>query len=73
VRRVDGEVVEERSKREARNLLRCQSGCPCIDSQCFGTVVAIAAGIGAAAAVAALPLSDVLWWASTRSQVGCGE
>ena len=70
VRRVDAEVVEERAEREARNLLRCRSGCPGVDGWCFGAVVAVAAGVGAAAAVAALPLSDVLWWSSTRSQVG---
>ena len=73
VRRVDGEVAEERAEREVRNSLRCRSCCPGIDGLGFGAVVAVAAGVGAAAAVAALPLSDVLWWASTRSQVGCGE
>jgi hypothetical protein len=69
VRQVDAEVVEERVEREARNSLRCWSCCPGIDGQGFGVVVAV----GAAATVAALPLSDVLWWALTRSQVGCGE
>ena len=69
VRQVDAEVVEERVEREARNSLRCWSCCPGVDGQGFGVVVAV----GAAATVAALPLSDVLWWALTRSQVGCGE
>ena len=73
VRRVDGEVAEERAEREARNSLRDQSCCPGIDGRGFGAVVAVAAGVGAAAAVAALPLSDVLWWVLMRSQVGCGE
>jgi hypothetical protein len=73
VRRVDGEITEERAEREVRNSLRCRSCCPGIDGWGFGAVVAVAVGVGAAAAVAALPLSDVLWWASTRSQVGCGE
>ena len=73
VQRVDGEVTEERAEREARNSLRCRGCCPGIDSWGFGAFVAVAAGVGAAATVAALPLSDVLWWVSTRSQVGCGE
>jgi hypothetical protein len=73
VRQVDGEVAEERVEREVRNSLRGRSCCLGIDSWGFGTVVAVAAGVGAAAAVAALPLSDVLWWALTRSQIGCGE
>jgi hypothetical protein len=71
--RVDGEVAEERAEREVRNSLRCRSCCLGIDSWGFGAVVAVAAGVSAAAAVAALPLPDVFWWASTRSQVGCGE
>ena len=70
VRRVDGEVAKERAEREARNLLRCWSGCPGVDGWCFSTVVTVAAGVGAAAAVTVLPLSDVFWWASIRSQVG---
>jgi hypothetical protein len=73
VQRVDGEVAEERAEREARNLLRCRSCRPGVDSRGFGAVVAVAAGVGAAAAVAALSLPDVLWRASTRSQVGCGK
>ena len=73
VRQVDGEVVEERAEREARNSLRCWSCCPGINGRGFGAVVAVAAGVGTAAAVATLSLPDVLWWASTRSQVGCGE
>jgi len=60
VQRVDGEVVEERAEREARNSLRCRSGCSGIDGWCFGAVVTVAAGVSAAAAVAALPLSDML-------------
>jgi hypothetical protein len=44
-----------------------------IDGWGFGAVVTIAAGVGAAAAVASLSLPDVLWWVLTRSQVGCGE
>jgi hypothetical protein len=51
VRQVDGEVVEERAEREARNLLRCQSGCPGVDSGCFGAVA-----VTAAVSVAALSL-----------------
>ena len=51
-------------EREARNSLRCQNGCLGINGGCFSTVVAVAA------AVAALPLPNVLWWALTRSQVG---
>jgi hypothetical protein len=31
VRRVYGEVMEERVEREVRNSLRCRSGCPGID------------------------------------------
>jgi len=73
VRRVDGEVSEERAEREARNSLRCRSRCPGIDGRSFGAVVAVAAVVGAAAAVTTLPLPDVLWWWSTMSQVGCGE
>jgi hypothetical protein len=73
VRRVDGEVAEERAEREVRNLLRCRSCCPGVDGWGFGAVVAVAAGVSAAVAVAALLLSDVLWWVLTRSQVGCGE
>jgi hypothetical protein len=73
VRRVDGEVAEERAEREVRNSLRCRSCCPGVDSWGFGAVVAVAAGVGAAVTVAALLLSDVLWWSSMRSQVGCGE
>jgi hypothetical protein len=73
VRRVDGEVVEERAEREARNSLRSRGCCPGIDGRGFGAVVAVAAGVGAVAAVAVLLLPDVLRWASTRSQVGCGE
>jgi hypothetical protein len=69
VRRVDGEVAEERAEREARNSLRCWSGRLGVNSGCFGAV-AIAAAVGVAATVAALPLSDVLWWALMRSQVG---
>jgi hypothetical protein len=65
--------VEERAEREVRNSLRCGSCCPGIDGRGFGAVVAVAAGVGAAATVAVLFLSDVLWWVSTRSQVGCGE
>jgi len=65
--------VEERSEREARNSLRCRSHCLGVDGWGFGAVVAVTAGVGVAAAVAALPLSDVLWWALMRSQVGCGE
>jgi len=61
--------MEERAEREARNSLRCRSGCPGVDGRCFG-VVAVAAAVGVAAAVTALLLSNVLWWASTRSQVG---
>jgi hypothetical protein len=72
VRRVDCEVAEERVEREARNSLRCWSCCPGVDCCCFGAVVTVATGVGAAAA-AALPLSDVLQWSSARSQVGCGE
>jgi hypothetical protein len=60
-------------EREARNSLRCRGCRSGIDGWGFGAVVAIAAGVGAAAAVTALLLSNVLWWASTRSQVGCGE
>ena len=52
-------------EREARNLLRCWSGRLGVNSGCFGAV-AVTAAVG----VAALPLSDVLWWALTRSQVG---
>jgi hypothetical protein len=73
VRQVDGEVTEERVERETRNLLRCRSGCPGVDSRCFGAVAvtaAVGAAVSAAVAVAMLPLPDVLWWASTRSQVG---
>jgi hypothetical protein len=70
VRRVDGEVTEERAEREVRNSLRCQSGCSSVDGWCFSAVVTVAVGVGAAATVAALPLSDVLWWPLTRSQVG---
>jgi len=73
VRRVDSEVAEERAEREARNSLRCQGCCPGIDGQGFSAVVTVATGVGAAAGVAMLPLPDVLWWVSTRSQVGCGE
>jgi hypothetical protein len=73
VRRVDGEVAEERAEREVRNSLRCWSCCPGIDGRGFGAVVAVAAGVSAAAAVTTLSLPDVLQWASTRSQVGCGE
>jgi hypothetical protein len=69
VRRVDGEVAEERAEREARNSLRCWSGRLGVNSGCFGAV-AVAAAVGVAATVAALPLSDVLWWALMRSQVG---
>jgi hypothetical protein len=57
-------------ERETRNSLRCWSGCPSVDSGCLSTVVAVAAGVSAAAAVAVLPLSDVFWWVLTRSQVG---
>jgi len=73
VRRVDGEVTEERVEREVRNSLRCQGCCLGIDGWGFGAVVAVAAGVGAAVTVATLSLPDVLWWASVRSQVGCGE
>jgi hypothetical protein len=73
VRRVDAEVAEERAEREARNSLRCQSHCLGIDSWGFGAVVAVAAGVGAAATVTLLSLPNVLWWASMRSQVGCDE
>jgi hypothetical protein len=73
VRRVDGEVAKKKAEREVRNSLRCRSCCPGVDGWGFGAVVAVAAGVGAAVAVAALLLPDVLWWASTRSQVGCGE
>jgi hypothetical protein len=69
---VDGEVMEERAEREARNLLKCWGGCPGVDGGCF-SAVAVAAAVGAAAAVTALPLSNVLWRASARSQVGWGE
>jgi hypothetical protein len=65
--------VEERAEREARNSLRCRSGYPSVDGGCFSVVVAVTAGVSAAAAVATLPLPDVLWWASIRSQVGWGE
>ena len=65
--------MEERAEREVRNSLRYRSCCPGINGWGFGAVVAVAAGVGAAVAVTMLPLSDVLWWASTRSQVGCGE
>ena len=65
--------MEERVEREARNSLRHWSGCPGVDGWCFSAVVAVAAGVGAAAAVAVLLLPNVLWWALTRSQVGCGE
>jgi len=57
-------------EREARNLLRCWGGRLGVDGGCFGTVVAVAAGVGAAAAVAALPMSDVLRGLLMRSQVG---
>ena len=60
VRQVDAEVAEERAEREARNSLRCRSGRLGVNGRCFSTVVAVAAGVGAAAAVAALPLPDVL-------------
>jgi hypothetical protein len=73
VRRIDGEVAEERAEREVRNSLRCRGCCSGIDGWGFGAVVAVAAGVGAATAVTALSLSDVFWWASSRSQVGCGE
>jgi hypothetical protein len=62
--------MEERAEREARNLLRCWGSCLSVDSGGFG-VVAVAATVGPA--VATLPLSDVLWWASIRSQVGWKE
>jgi hypothetical protein len=65
--------MEERAEREARNVLRCWSGCPGVDGGCFGAVVAITAVAGAAVTVAMLPLPDVLWWALTRSQVGWKE
>jgi hypothetical protein len=73
VRRVDAEVAEERAEREARNSLRRWSGCPGVNGWGFSAVVAVAAGVSAAAAVAALFLPNVLWWVLTRSQVGCGE
>ena len=61
-------------EREVRNLLRCGSCCPGIDGRGFGAVVAVAAGVGAgvgaAVTVAALSLPNVLWWTSSRSQVG---
>jgi hypothetical protein len=57
-------------ERKARNSLRCRSGHLGVEGECFGTVVAVAAAVGVAAAVTALPLSDVLWRASMRSQVG---
>jgi hypothetical protein len=65
--------MEKRAEREARDSLRCWSGCPGVNGECFSVVVTVAAGVGAAAAVAALPLPDVLWWVSTRSQVGWEE
>ena len=70
VRRVDGEVAEERAEREVRNSLRCRSRCSGVDSWGFGAVVAVVAGVGAATTVTALLLPDVLWWSLTRSQVG---
>jgi hypothetical protein len=73
VQRVDTEVTEERVEREARNLLRYWSCGLGVDSWGFGAVVAVAAGVGATAGVATLSLPDVFQWASTRSQVGCGE
>ena len=60
-------------EREARNSLRCRGCRPGIDGWGFSAVVTVAAGVGAAVAVTALPLPDVLWWASTRSQVSYGE
>ena len=62
--------MEDRAEREARNLLRCRSGCPGVDGGCFSTVVTVVAAVGAAVAVATLPLSDVFRRVSTRSQVG---
>jgi hypothetical protein len=73
VRQVDVEVTEERAEREVRNSLRCQSGHPGVDGWCFSAVVAVAAGVSAAATIAALPLPNVLWWVSMRSQVGWEE
>jgi hypothetical protein len=73
VQQVDGEVAEERAERETRNLLRRRSGCPGVDGGCFSAVAitaAVSAAVSAAVAVAMLPLPDVLWWASTRSQIG---
>ena len=66
VRRVDGEVVEERAEREARNSLRDWGGCLGVDSRGFSADVTVAAAV----CVTMLPLPDVFWWASTRSQVG---
>jgi hypothetical protein len=66
VRQVDSKVVEERAEREARNSLRDWGGCLGVDSRGFSADVTVAAAV----CVTMLPLPDVFWWASTRSQVG---
>jgi len=65
--------MEKRVEREARNPLRCWSCHSGVDGWCFSTVVTVTAAVGVAATVAVLPLSDVLWWSLTRSQVGWEE
>ena len=70
VQGVDGKVTEEGLKRETGNSYGCRGCCPGVNGGGFGAVVAVAAGVSAAATVAALPLSDVFRWASSRSQVG---
>ena len=72
MQRVDGEVTEKRPEGKTGNSLGYWSGCPGVDGGGFGAV-AVTAAVGVAAAVAALPLSDVLRWLLARSQVGWKE
>ena len=67
---VDGEVMEKGPEGETRNSHRCGGSCLGVNGGGFSAVVAVAAGVGAATAVTALLLPDVLWWSLTRSQVG---
>jgi len=67
---VDGEVMEKGPEGETRNSHRCGGSCLGVNGGGFSAVVAVAAGVSAAATVAASPLSNVFRWVLLRSQVG---
>ena len=67
---IDGRVVKEVPKREARDVDRLGSGCSGTDSPAVSAVGGDVAAIATRFTAAVLMLANVLRWSLSRSQTG---